>query len=350
MCMTLFLRILSMACALLLCGCSLQEDATVVHSSPKKMGLQRWDFEDPVLNRSLTGFLWYPIANATPAVPVDESAFQQAQVAMNAPVVQNDYLYPLIVLIPGDGLGVDSLAWLAEVLVGNGYIVASVEPKGWQPTSLIQLNPWQQPEDVSALLTHLESLPYSDLVDPKRIAAISFGSGSLAAVWLAGGSAPTLEPQQLIPPKEAASKGLFGWISGTVSSIDIAPWRRSYHDPRIKSFMMLAPEYAWIYQEKDFKNIIAGFFVIAGESDKEVDIGENAVRFAQWIPQAQFIALQGHVGHWDFLAPWTSAGPSKYKSILPKAAFPSIPLEHRREGVHEQVSELAIKYFNQELK
>lgn len=343
------LRVFVCLC-LVLCSCNLREDVAVINTPASKTGFQSWNFVDPQRSVTLTGFLWYPVSPDVPAVVVEDSSFRRAQAAVDAPVAQSDYTYPLIVLVPGDGLGPDSLAWLAELLVSNGYVVAAVQPAGWKPSVIHQTDLWGQPKNVSALLTNMEGFLFGEMIDHTRVGLVSFGSGSLTAVWLAGGIADELTQEQLVPPKGSASQASFGWLAAAAHSADIAPWKKSYRDSRITNFVMLAPSFAWIFKEHDLKKITAAFYIIAGEDDKEVDTGDNAVRFAQWIPQAQFTALQGHVGHWDFLSAWSPIGLQIYKTILPKGALPSIPLEHRREGVHMEVGGLALRFFNQEIK
>lgn len=330
-------------------ACQMDFGTESLQGPPDKTGFRTWDFADPQReDKLLQGQVWYPIAADSKATPVTESSYRRVHAAIDVPIADGKKAYPLILLSPGFGLEPDSMAWLAEILVANGYIVASVKPTDLLPDGRMDPNFWNRPLDISALLSSLLASELAPSIDSKHIGFVGYDLGALAGIWLAGAVNADLQPEDLVPNKEEVDMAAedFSEVGEVLPLVDIAAWRKSHRDPRIKAYLLLAPGWAWSFRENDLRKISSEVFIITGNSDQVLSSAKNAIRYAQWIPQARFKEIGEETGHWEFIGVFTQKGYEALRPRLPKSALPSIPLEHRRLYVHEEVGKIAIDYFN----
>ncbi|TXI42845.1 MAG: hypothetical protein E6Q59_00330 [Nitrosomonas sp.] len=332
-----------------LLACQSHSGDGVEFDIPAKTGFRVWDIADPMVKGHIQGQVWYPVSAETQAIPAPLGYFRRSDQALEAPVADAGKKYPLVLIDDGRNFGPDAMAWLAEVLVANGYIVGSVRSEQ-SSDSANQLNYWNQPVEVKALLTSLLASELGSFIDQKKIGFIGYSGGALTGLWLAGAKSQSLEPEKLVPGKEEANQEAYGNIGKLLPTVDIAGWRASYRDPRIATFVLLAPSWTWVFDEQDLKNITSRIFIITGDDDENVSAAQNAIRLAQWIPGAAFKELQGHVGHWEFMGFWTREGVTALRSKLPEGALPSVPSEHRRRFVHDEVTGLTVEFLNRNLQ
>ena len=314
-----------------------------------KTGYRSWDVQDAIRSKTLQCEVWYPVDAKASSKPVTDSSFKRAEAAIDAPIAPAERPYPLILLAPSFGFGPDSLAWLAEILVSHGYVVAGVRHDDISLDGTPNMDLWQRPQDITALLNSILTSTLAPDIDEHRIGLVGYDAGGLSAVWLGGGVANSLEIKDLMPTKEDANLQSFKAYESVIAKEDVTKWKQVYRDPRIKAYFLMAPSWGWLFKESDFKNMPVSVFVVAGTDDNEVDTSRNAVHYAQWIPQAQFKELHGHAGHWEFLGEFTPRGATAAKSFLPVEAIPTLPLEHRRRIVHQEVGTLAVDFFNHHL-
>ncbi len=329
-------------------GCQSPISSDVAMDPPSKTGFRVWDITVPALNAHIQGQVWYPVQHGVATGPVSGSYFRRVDQAIDAPIADLHQRYPLILLADGENAGPDALAWLAEVLVANGYIVAQVRPD-LSSASSTQLNYWRRPLEVSALLTSLLASELGNSIDKAQIGFVGYSGGALTGLWLAGAQNADLQPERLVPNKDDADPEIYGNLGKLLPTANMSGWRAHYADPRISAFLFLAPSWGWIFDQKGLASITDAVFVITGDHDEAVSAARNAVRLAQWIPGTAFKELQGHVDHWEFMGFWTREGVTALKHQLPEEALPSVPLEHRRRFVHDEVAELSVNFFNHHL-
>ena len=140
--------------------------------------------------RALDVALWYPSDDAqAPTLFGDNPAF------VGVPVVRDAAMrpgrYPLVVLSHGYSGNWSNEAWLASVLVGQGYVVAAANHPG---TTSRDMNPsdgarlWQRPRDISHVIDGIMAdLALSGALDPERVAVIGHSLGGWTAMAVAGG-------------------------------------------------------------------------------------------------------------------------------------------------------------------
>ncbi|MDP1836496.1 MAG: hypothetical protein Q8K75_11305 [Chlamydiales bacterium] len=328
-------------------SCSQLMEKRKVQEPAAKTGYLTWDFFDGSRNKSLHAALWYPVKDDVKASEVVDSDFQRVPEALGAPIADINHKYPLIVMSAGYGGRMDSLAWLAEYLVANGYIVASVEHGDLAADGTQHLNMWNRPLDISSLLDSIFASSMAKYIDTNRIGMIGYSVGGLTGAWLAGAVRPDIQPENLVPPKGFGVTAEDEQVIGKyLNQVDIEGWRRSYRDPRIKSYVLLAPYLSWAFDTESYKKMSSDMLIIVGDADPS---RESSIKYAQSIPQASFKELDGHIGHWEFMGVWSQKGFETIKSMMPQEAWPSLPLEHRRRFVHELTGELTVEFFNHNL-
>jgi hypothetical protein len=81
-------------------------------------------------SRPMATAIWYPAPIGTQETEWRVSIFKAGWSAQGAPLASSRRKFPLVVLSHGTGGGAATLAWLAETLASNGYIVAAVNHHG----------------------------------------------------------------------------------------------------------------------------------------------------------------------------------------------------------------------------
>lgn len=164
--------------------------ASGVMAEVTQTGLAPLVISDTQTDRPLKGFIWYPTAQKTTAVPHHSNAVWQGITAV-ADAAPAPGKRPLVVLSHGMYGNAMNQSWLADGLVQAGFVVAAVHHPG---TSTWLRDPdqaralWQRPRDVSRVIDHMLHDPVLRAqVDADRIYMAGHSLGGMTAVALAGG-------------------------------------------------------------------------------------------------------------------------------------------------------------------
>ncbi|WP_426446995.1 alpha/beta hydrolase family protein [Siccibacter colletis] len=144
--------------------------------------------------RPLEVVVWYPTEQTGPSEEVGGNiAFVGTPVHRDA--VPASGRHPVLLLSHGYGGNWRNLNWLAQAMVGQGYIVAAVDHPGTttrnkQPAQAQAL--WSRPQDMVRMLDALIASPLlADRIDETRIAAAGHSLGGWTVMSLAGGQFST---------------------------------------------------------------------------------------------------------------------------------------------------------------
>ena len=158
--------------------------------APRGVGYTQIDFMDGDRSRALETTPWYPTADKLdPTEQIYPSGFLGYATRDAKPLKPQERL-PLILLSHGDKGQSENLAWLAERLAENGYLVAGINhwlntTLNHEPEETVRL--WHRPQDLSFVLTELLADPsWGQRIDPNWIGAASHSSGGYTAFALAG--------------------------------------------------------------------------------------------------------------------------------------------------------------------
>jgi predicted dienelactone hydrolase len=336
---------------------------------PYKVGLRTVRYEDATRRngqgtgpRPLLTDIWYPAAPDASEAPVrigppDAALFVAGEAAWDADLLGGSQRFPLIALSHGTGGSALGLGWLASALAAHGCIVAGVNHHGntaLEPyTADGFARVWERPRDITTLFDRLLGDPtFGPRIDPERIGAAGFSLGGYTAIALAGG---VLDLPHLLADYDASGRYLAADMPPEFAdpraladrlvqlTREATDHKRSYRDERIRAAFVLAPALGEAFTADGLAPVRVPVQIVVGEADTSAPATSNALWFARHIDSADVVLLEGQVGHYTFLAECTEFGCE---------ALPSLCVDNPgvdRHAVHEQVCDMAARFFAQHL-
>jgi predicted dienelactone hydrolase len=315
--------------------------------SPAVVGIKTVSYMDTKRQRPLLMDLYYPVIEGT-AGEEPQGPMVQAPQARNAIICHPEHhRLPLIILCHGYGGSRIHLSWFAEFLAKKGYIVAALEIYGNSEsydTPIVALKRCVRPLDVKAALDKLLHDPkWSKDIDPHRIGFAGFSLGGLAGIWLAGGIADKFEVPNM------KTSGMYDLAKGAQQSdidcIDYKESKLSYKDKRIKAFFLMAPAVGKAFSKNALQSVKLPIQIIIGEADTMTPVKENAQHFANHLPNAKLTIIPGNAEHLTFRNKIKDSS----KSCVSPGEF-DLRSDSPIDQVHGQTSDLALQFFNEQLK
>lgn len=303
----------------LLCNITAQQLDKETHQKPlQTVGMDIRKFIDPkrqnwngIGQKTVTTFLWYP-SNGNSTKLIFGGNTDSIPVVSKGPLANSPEKYPLILLSHGAGGKATDLAMWAYYLASRGFIVACVQHRGDSTEqaemnflSLSDLQMWQRPQDISAVLTALlaDSL-YSSRIDTTKIAAGGFSLGGYTAIAVAGArldlsylQANTNIDNQ--PPSVRNSVKQYTELlaKNSLLQASLAHSGDSYKDDRIKGVFALAPAIGQAFTKEGLADIAVPVHIAVGEKDLVAPKELNAALYASGIKNAVLTILPGEAGH-----------------------------------------------------
>ncbi len=242
--------------------------------------------------------VWYPVSSNTAGKPSD-NPWDLFKVAQDAPIDHSKGKFPLIVLSHGYTGNPHQLSWLIGGLVNQGFIVIAVQHRDLT-NGKVHINHWQRAQDVHQLIDQFSASDLAKQADLDHIGIAGFSLGGTTAVWSIGGRATKLET--LMPGAEYASPEDFIKVNEALPTLNKEMMAKDWKDPRIKAAFVMAPGWAWIFDEESLKQINVSTYFIAGEGDQTLVSKNNAGFFARHIPNAIYEAIPGRADHFIFIS------------------------------------------------
>lgn len=215
---------------------------------------------------------------------------------------------PLVVLSHGSGGAAVNLAWLAEALSGEGFLVAAVDHHG--NSSAEALLPegaafwWERPADLTVVVDHLQK---NENVPAAAVVGYSLGGYTAAAVLGARIDAGKLrrlyggEPILPIPPDRP---NIVADNTALVASYgrDAVEARAlvDYRDPRFLAGVLLAPAICPILDDASLAAIDRPVLVRWGDADVVEAPVDNGERYTRLIRGADGRSMGEQVDHFAF--------------------------------------------------
>ncbi|MBS1529989.1 MAG: dienelactone hydrolase [Bacteroidetes bacterium] len=310
-------------------------------------------FNDVSRQRPLTTEIWYPTADTIKKHDTNFQPFARMETVKDAAISGK---YPLIMISHGTGGGRLTLEWLADILVKNGFIVAAVDHWGNTYDNKIAIDfvtPWERPQDISFVLTGLlKDDKFGPAVDRDRIGAAGFSIGGYTVIALAGAQLDYEELKNYTNSPAGTKElnvpefpGLINVVrSGKVEeSFNKSP--RLLKDSRIKAFFAICPAIGQGFvKSEQFNKVDNPLYIVGAESDSIAPYKTNALHYHELIPKSHYFLVKGKVGHYVFLG--EAAEPVKKQGPVYFVDDPSV----NRHKVHEEVGQIAVRFFKQNLK
>ena len=269
-------------------GLNLGKYFNTIILQPKKTGIATFNYFDAQRNRPVVTEVWYPVDPESPA-KAPPGFWHRCDEARDAVLSTKKSKYPLIMMSHGSGGDRYNISWLAEVFAANGYIVAAMVTMGTLRNNKIPEayaeTLGEAPRDVSFALDQLlNSSPFKDKIDTKRIGFVGYSLGGATGIWIAGAEAMDLDCSRV---KENAAADLAGIATPELlDTIDFKEASGSLRDGRISVVMVMAPALGWMFQENSLEKIDIPVYIVAPEKDQVVSTEKNARVFASKIARS----------------------------------------------------------------
>lgn len=271
----------------------------------ESIGVYTLKYEDPARKRPVIVELWYP---------------------------KLEKKVPLIILSHGHGGDRRNLSWLAESLVQNGFIVASVEHHGnsWRSYNpLISLRFWERARDVSFAINQILQEPrLKNKIDPDRIGFVGYSLGGMTGLSLAGAKAHNVK--QIVIQQQANHKEI---DLALVEKIDFSDAHSNFAEPRIKAMVLFSPA-LFVFPPQSLKNVKIPVALVASVWDEVLPFQEHAFPIITHLAPVKLKIFHNKVSHYVFLnrTPETDA------------------LQSDRSKVQKEVSGFTADFFKEMLK
>jgi predicted dienelactone hydrolase len=210
--------------------------------------------------------VWYPTEDAGPGEATGENKVFFG-IATRHDAEPAPGTHPLAVLSHGYGGSWRNLAWLADILVRQGFVVAAPDHPG---TTTFDRDParaamlWERPRDLGRVIDALTASPeIAGEVDGQRIAAIGHSLGGWTVAALAGAR---FEPARLAKDCEANASPRACALTAELG-LSNPQLQHSMADPRIKAFVSLDLGLARGFAPQSLADIGIPALVIAAGTD-----------------------------------------------------------------------------------
>jgi predicted dienelactone hydrolase len=322
----------------------------------QKVGQRTFYFEDASRGRKLTTEVWYPTTDAR--TPQQISAIPFYRMSTIAEATYPGKQLPLILFSHGTGGGRLTVEWFCAGLAAQGFIVAAVDHYGNtfdNPIPIEFLKCWERPLDLQFVLNRLLSLEMAKVIDVKRIGAAGFSIGGFTAISLAGAKMDLNALEKYFKTDAGKKEADIPEMPGLLTLFDQPGIRdslwRSYTkalprlaDNRIKSVFMMSPAAGQAFPDAAHtSDVHVPVYIVAAGNDQIAPLETNAKHYVKLVKDAQLVIVGRSAGHYIFL--------NEAKEGLKQQApifFADVERVNRKE-IHEQVLDLAIKYFKKTL-
>ncbi|WAC28829.1 alpha/beta hydrolase family protein [Ancylobacter sp. SL191] len=319
-----------------------QEASPLTSPAAPIPGHERLDIAAPLRGAPLKASVWYPTQGRTYRAPIgDNAVFIGAPAYMGAPYPAGKL--PLVLLSHGSGGNIDSLSWLANGLVAQGFIVAGVNHPGstsGDSSPRRSVRHWERAQDVRALLDGLLTDPeLGPHIDTSRISVLGFSLGGVTAMTLAG-ARPDRDAfaRYCAVPAEGKKDCLFFSKGGVAfDEVPKGPFEQDLRDPRISRVVAVDPAMAKVYTPDSLKGITVPVEVVSLGNPvwEAVDVGPTGGNFAAFIPHFVHETI-APADHYSFLALCKPAAPELLKAEG-EDPICADPAGADRASVHQQV-------------
>jgi predicted dienelactone hydrolase len=252
------------------------------------------------------------------------------------------------------------MAWLGTALARAGFIAAAVNHPGnnaLEPyTAEGFILWWERATDLSDVLDGMLADPeFGPKLDSSRIGAAGFSIGGYTVLALGGARADISvvidlcrqHPEDTVcHVPEMKGMGSTEQMLAAVrksSGVSLARSDESYRDPRVRAIFAIAPPVGVTIALDSLHSIRVPVEIVAGAADPILPPKDNADLARAHIRGAKETVLP-NVVHYTFLDTCTAEGKKKLGVLCED------PAGVDREAVHTQVDEMAVGFFERQLR
>jgi predicted dienelactone hydrolase len=265
-------------------------------------------------------------------------------VAINGPVLGKDL--PLVLISHGTGGSFLGHFDTAIALADAGFVVAAVTHTGDNFADQSRsVDIMDGPRQISRVITHmLASWDGRAAINPERVGMFGFSAGGFTALASIG----AVPDFSTVRPMCREYPGDFGCQllkkSGNAVTVPAAATIASAADSRIKAAVVAAPALGFTFEPDGLKNVKVPVQLWRAEEDAILPHPRYAEAVRLALPQAPEYHVVSNAGHFDFLAPCSSALASIVPSIC--ASAPGFD----RVTFHTHFNAAVVGFFSKTLK
>lgn len=220
---------------------------------------------------------------------------------------------PLVVISHGNGGGALGHQDTAEALADAGFVVAALTHPGDNFGDMSRsLALTDRPPQVSALISYMIGDWPGAAIDPSRIGAFGFSAGGFTVATLAGGEA---DAEKIVDHCTSHPAFFVCTIIAAQGGLDLAGWRPSARDPRIRAAVMAAPGFGFAFSDESLRAITIPIQLWQAGEDQILPAPWHVEPFRDRLPGGPDYHLVAGALHHDFLVP---CGPEM------RVAFPEL--------------------------
>lgn len=306
----------------------------------ESIGVRTLEYEDVKRKRPCLVELWYPTQQTAPFDEPADTVWVHPKEMRNVSVASGKH--PLILMSHGHGGDRRDRSWLAETLVRNGFIVASVEHHGnsWRSYNpLTSLRFWERARDVTFILNELFKEPaLKGKLDPHQIGFIGYSLGGMTGLALAGAKGHNVK--QIVKLQQANYKEIDPEL---VEKLDFSEAHESFKEPRIRAMALLSPA-TFIFPPESLKLVKIPVALVVSKGDEVLPFQDHAHQIITHLVPAKLKLLRDKVSHYVFLNRVSDIGKEMLREDLRKE---SIQLD--RLTVHKEVGDFVVEFFKENL-
>lgn len=310
--------------------------ATCTHAA----GFQHGVAADPD-GKPLPIGIWYPSPAAAQPMALGPTTMS---VAANGPV-QGQAL-PLVVMSHGTGGSLLGHFDTAIALADAGFVVAAVTHTGDNYADQSRsVDIMDRPRQITRVINHmLSSWGGRAAIDPARVGMFGFSAGGFTTLASIGAvpDFSTIGPMCRQYPGDFACQLLAK--SGNAVTPPAASTLASAADARIKAAVVAAPALGFTFAPDGLKNVKVPVQLWRAENDAILPHPRYAEVVRLGLPQAPDYRVVSNAGHFDFLAPCSSA----LASIAPEICASAPGFD--RGAFHASFNAAVVGFFSKTLK
>lgn len=308
---------------------------------PAQIGVHTFEYADANRNnRPVVVEVWYPTFESGPYDTPEDPIWVHPKEIRD--VIPSAGKHPMIMMSHGYRGDRRDRSWLAEYLVSQGYIVASVEHHGnaWRSYNpLLSMRFWDRSKDISFAISRLLKESFlKRKIDRRRIGFIGYSLGGLTGLALAGAKAKNV-------------KSVIKKLKDSVQEVDDTTFERldfkeaygSYYDRRIKAMVLLSPA-VFVFPSESLEKIRVPVALVASEKDEVLPHKEHGYKLIRSLGNAKLKILR-NASHYVFLNRVSDIGKD---FIRPEMQTEAIQMD--RLKVHKEVGEFVVNFFKENFK
>jgi predicted dienelactone hydrolase len=284
--------------------------------------------------------IWYPVDPQVRGVP-SKNPWDLFYVALNAPPVEAKMKMPVIVISHGYTGNPHQLSWLIRGLVYHRFIVIGIQHLDLRE-GRIHANHWQRALDIRTILDQFLASSMANFANTNQIGIAGYSLGGTTSIWIAGGRSTKLD--SLYPGPEFASPVEFLLANQALPTLNKEMMSQDWRDARVKAAFIMAPAWAWLFDEASLAKITIPTYLIAAAEDRILVTRNNAGFFARHIPSAIYQVIPGKVNHFIFISALNSKVKDANSSMQMNFLFED-DVSVDRAWIQLQTADEAVRFF-----